>query len=162
MHRFQLLLVNALAETDRVIWENAGFTIHDTLQNLDERPDIIFWRHDAIAIQTIDDSLVKLIKDQLPKVWLTISHESVLWPTDLAFIYDPQPLHSPLIAITAGTKCDGTIKEPEWSIHQDLGPFDESACLQAIADTIYLFLLEDVIQETADWCGHMSSALRPM
>ena len=162
MHRFHLLIVNSLNETDRVIWEDAGFMIHDSVQTLDERPDIIFWRHAVITDQIIDDSLLALIKDQLPKVWLTISHENLTWPSNLDLIYESQKLHSPLLIITAGTKCEGTMVEPDWLAYQALGPLDEVACLKAIANSVYTFLLEDVIQETADWCGHMSSALRPM
>lgn len=162
MHRFHLLLGNSPNESNCAIWEDAGFVIHDSVKTLEERPDIIFWHHGTVADQAVDDAVFALIKDQLPKVWLTISRENLPWPTNLDQIYKPQQLRSSLIFITSGTKLEGMIMEPDWPAYETLGPLDEVLCLKAIANSVYTFLLEDVIQETADWCGHMSSALRPM
>ena len=157
MRRFHLLANRYTLSHAAFPFEDSGFVIHERTDSLEERPEVLLW-----LFQPGDEAaIVQCMHDLRPKVCVTIAEKPWHCPPALADAYDYQWIVSPTGVFSVGTTLDGKIPEPDWATYELLGPLTETACLKALANSLYGFLLEDIIKETAEWCGHMSSAVYP-
>lgn len=145
MHRF-----SARIETNDLIvriWEDAGFTCVDREASYEQCLDVL-----VLSLST-GESLENRIISVRPKVFVVMGCYE-LSPV-LADLYSKHSWCCNDLWLTIGTLLDASIPEPLW-------PADDSHYNKAVADTVYRHLLNDVFRETAEWCGHMSSVVRPM
>ncbi|NLI13036.1 hypothetical protein [Pelotomaculum propionicicum] len=161
MRRF-VIFTPGCTEEDLKVWEDAGFKLVDetSLDYPELRPDVIFICDFKAGVITW-----QLISKLLPKVLILTgsSEQTPVIPGELADLFNLQVIKGENISFTIGSTIQGQVVTPAWEIYRvSDGPLTPQEQLQALADSIYRFLLQDVFKETAEWCGHMSSVVGPM
>ncbi|MDU2065419.1 MAG: hypothetical protein E6713_11350 [Sporomusaceae bacterium] len=157
MHQFQVVSLTEIAPNVLASFTDNGFIFCPQPEQLETRPDLLLLP--ASPEWTKETTAISRLQELLPKVILFIGHWQC--PPELQASYDLHHVICPALTVTIATTLEGSFAEPDWDAYGRLGPLTERACLDAIAHSLYTFLLEAVISETAEWCGHMSSALRP-
>lgn len=129
----------------RQAWEAAGFHCLESNRPDDIKPDALVWAGtDAV-------SLLSALSADKPKVFVITAR---CLPADLPEYYTLHFWQSGGQQITVGTMLETELAEPKWLAY-------EGDWQKALADTVFRHLLQDVFRETAEWCGHMSSVVRP-
>ncbi|NLJ75882.1 MAG: hypothetical protein GX325_01305 [Peptococcaceae bacterium] len=97
----------------------------------------------------------------LPKLIVIVNHKDghISLPPDLLEIYNQQSFSSRDLNFTIGSRLEGQVTVPDWNAAGKGSEITREEQIQAAAGAVYRFLLEDVIRETAEWCGHMSSVV---
>lgn len=140
------------------IWEDNGFTptAHNPQDQRELGLDVFLW-HQFRQKHLPTGTILSL----LPKLVVIIGHKDnhVSFPPDLLEIYNQQSFTSRNLNFTIGSRLEGRVRVPDWDATGTGHETTREEQIQAAAGTIYRFLLEDVIRETAEWCGHMSSVV---
>lgn len=158
MRRFMIVAPDCATE-DKNAWEDVGFKLVETGAELEpgQRPDVLFWRwpreHVAPKWQSV--------KHLLPKLFITVSNHKISMPDTLSDIYEQQLITVEGTYFTIGSRIQGIVAVPVWEAYRGSGQLHRAEQVQAIAGSIYRYLLQDVFRETAEWCGHMSSVVGP-
>jgi hypothetical protein len=90
------------------------------------------------------------------------SGEKITVPEELSEIYSLQSFSGADTGFTICSRLEGQVAVPEWDLYGSQGAITREEEIKAAAGSIYRYLLEDVIRETAEWCGHMSSVVGHM
>ena len=149
----RLLLLPKGDEIAVKAWEDAGFVCVSTGEKRnshdqsERRPDALILPPDLS-----DTSFQDVIGSIMPMLFVVMIHYSP--PSSIAENYAIQFWRCRQAAITVGTMLETVLPEPPWSEYGE-------DWQKAIADTVYRHLLQDRFRETAEWCGHMSSVVRP-
>lgn len=160
MRRFTVIAPSCAGEyTDA--WEDTSFKLVQggTWDNPEQRPDIFLWRWPQEK-----DLPVREILAFLPRLLVIISgrDEDITFPEELSEIYSLQSFAGADICFTIGSRLLGQVSVPEWDSYKNNSVITREEQIKAVAASIYRYLLEDVIRETAEWCGHMSSVVGHM
>lgn len=144
MYRFSVKMVSDILH--KSVWDDTGFVCIGR-----EEP---FEQADVIIIAPDDsDKLASVILAARPKVFIIAGRYEL--PQHVKDLYTGQHWRLHHTVLTIGTFLEVPLAEPVWEAYPEQQE-------KAIADTIYRHLLNDVFRETAEWCGHMSSVVRPM
>ena len=90
------------------------------------------------------------------------------WRPKLVFTYDKEGLNSEIyewqqLDFGREQMYLGVLSEKKFTVPEDwrltYGTVDEGAFYKVVADLAYRFMVAEVIDETAEWCGHMSSVV---
>lgn len=176
MRRFIVLVCQASLQ-EAAAWEDSGFVVSDgtthpevrrqtadvvgfpwlTVETDAEqaRPDVVYWQQGAAGAAGWHK-----VRQLLPKVVVVMGEASL--PPDLAHVYDSCFLYGEGRSFMVGRKIEGTLLTPEWAAYRTDGLLSLPQQVKAVADAVYRLLLDNVFQETAEWCGHMSSVVGPM
>ncbi|MTI83112.1 MAG: hypothetical protein FH756_04245 [Firmicutes bacterium] len=157
MKTFSLFTYKCSEEKKRV-WEDMGFKIIGGKDLGSERQnlDVFFW-----CWSKQDNEVWKSIKKMLPKVLVITGRRGIAWPKDLSGLYEPQMIIGNKLSFTLGSKIEGKVKVPDWQTYVINGLLTDVGEVKALAGSVYRFLLEDVMRENEEWCGHMSSVVGP-
>lgn len=143
MNRFSVIFAGDTPM--RQAWNDAGFVCFKADRQDDVKPDALVWMEaDAASLP------VAIIADK-PKVFVITARYV---PVDLPEYYSLHFWQTGGQWITVGTMLESELTEPKWPAYGD-------DWQKAVADTVFRYLLQDVFRETAEWCGHMSSVVRP-
>jgi hypothetical protein len=145
MNRFSIL-VRGNATVGKA-WEDAGFVCVSAGEQTERRPDALILPADMSGAAFQD-----MIGSVIPKLFVVMIRYSP--PPSIAENYAIHLWRYKQVEITAGTMLETVLPEPPW-------PEYGQDWQKAIADTVYRHLLQDRFRETAEWCGHMSSVVRP-
>jgi hypothetical protein len=160
MRRFTVV-APACAGEDVSAWEDTGFRLVEsgTWDDPEQRPDVFLW-HWAQA----EDMPVQIILSLLPKLFIVVNApgDKVTIPGELADIFSIQIITGESILFTIGSRLQGLAAVPDWDAYRGHAAITREEQIKAVSGSIYRYLLEDVIRETAEWCGHMSSVVGQM
>ncbi|MDD4334130.1 MAG: hypothetical protein PHY77_00795 [Desulfotomaculaceae bacterium] len=160
MKLFTVIAPGSAAEY-AVAWEDTGFKLAEAeaWDDAGQRPDVFLWRWSRE-----NDLPVSTILSLLPKLIVIISdkNEQITVSQDLSEIYSMQHFAGRDTGFTICTRLEGEVAVPDWNSYSNQGEITGEEQIKAATGSIYRFLLEDVIRETAEWCGHMSSVVGHM
>lgn len=160
MRRFTIVAPHCAVE-DVSAWEDTSFKLAEsgTWDDPEQRPDVFLW-HWSQA----EDLPVQMILSLLPKLYVVMSApgDKVSTPGELADIFSIQTITGDSILFTIGSRLQGLAAVPDWDAYRGYGAITRNEQIKAVSGSIYRYLLEDVIRETAEWCGHMSSVVGQM
>jgi hypothetical protein len=160
MRRFTIVAPNSAME-DLCAWEDTSFKLVEkgTWDEPEQRPDVFLW-HWAKE----EDMPVQMILSLLPKLYIVVSApgDKVTIPGELAGIFSMQIITGNGVLFTVGSRLQGLAAIPDWDAYRGHADITRDEQIKSVSGSIYRYLLEDVIQETADWCGHMSSVVGQM
>ena len=160
MRRFTIVAPNSAVE-DLCAWEDTSFKLVENgiWDDPEQGPDVFLW-HWAQA----EDMPVQTILSLLPKLYIVVSAlgDKVTIPGELAGIFSVQIITGDSILFTVGSRLQGLAAIPDWDAYRSHAAITREEQIKAVSGTIYRYLLEDVIRETAEWCGHMSSVVGQM
>ena len=159
MRRFTIVAPNCAGE-DISTWEDTSFRLAEsgTWDDPEQGPDVFLWHWSQ------EEGLpVQMILSLLPKLYIIISNpgDEVTTPGELAEIFSIQIIAGDSILFTIGSRLQGLAAVPDWAAYQGHAAITREEQIKAVSGSIYRYLLEDVIRETAEWCGHMSSVVYP-
>jgi len=157
MKRFSLFTYNC-SEEETKAWEDMGFVVIKHQDLVDYKPlDVIFGH-----LSGKDDAFWGSIKDIMPKVLVITGHQAIEFPGCLSRLYERQVICGRTVSFSLGSIIDGKVKEPDWETRAVEGVLTTAGQVKDLAGAVYSFLLEDIIRENEDWCGHMSSVVGPV
>jgi hypothetical protein len=160
MRRFTIVAPKSSVE-DLCVWEDTSFKLVEkgTWDDPEQGPDVFLW-HWAQA----EDMPVQMILSLLPKLFIVVSApvDKVSIPGELADIFSIQIMAGDSILFTIGSRLQGLADVPDWDAFRGHAAITREEQIKAVSGSIYRYLLEDVIRETAEWCGHMSSVVGQM
>ena len=149
MKRF-LAYAPDLESEERAIWEQAGFDFVDAAIAATDGED----DHLTIELALLDDLSASL--EQLePKAFVAPMREILTTPAQWERKYELRFYGTSPQGWLIGTKAEAPLPD-------DWGDLLAEKKVAAFAESLYYYLLRDVFRETAEWCGHMSSAVRPL
>lgn len=160
MRRFTVIAPGCAEEyTDA--WEDTSFKLVESgiWDDPEQRPDIFLWRWPQEK-----DLPVREILSLLPRLLVIISgrDKQITLAEDLSEIYNLQSFAGADTGFTIGSRLQGQVAVPDWDSYKNNSVITREEQIKAAAASIYRYLLEDVIRETAEWCGHMSSVVGHM
>jgi hypothetical protein len=160
MRRFTVVAPGCAGE-DTSAWEDTSFKLVEagTLDDPEQNPDVFLWRwsnENNLPVQTILSLLPKLL------VIISDKGEEITFAEELLEIYSLQSFSGEDIYFTICSRLQGEVAVPDWDLYGNRGTITREEQIKAAAGSIYRYLLEDVIRETAEWCGHMSSVVGHM
>lgn len=144
-------------------WEDTSFKLVEagTWDDQEQRPDIFLWHWSKEK-----DLPVREVLSLLPKLLVIISDrgDKITLAEDLLDIYSLQSFSGEDTGFTICSRLEGEVAVPDWDFYKNSSQDDitREEQIKAAAGSIYRYLLEDVIRETAEWCGHMSSVVGHM
>jgi hypothetical protein len=160
VRRFTIVAPNCAGE-DTSAWENTSFKLVDkeTWDDPEQRPDVFLWHWTQI-----ENMPVQMILSLLPKLYIVMSSPSdeITIPAELADIFSIHSFTGDSACFTIGSRLQGRAAVPDWDAYRGPGVITREEQIKAVSGSIYRYLLEDVIRETAEWCGHMSSVVGQM
>lgn len=145
MYRFSTRIASCAFH--KTVWEDAGFVCVDREEVSEQSIDVL------ILAQDDREKLEHAIKIMRPKVFFVVGRYEL--SPEIAHLYADHHWRFHDSPLTIGTFLEVPLPEPIWEAYADQQE-------KAIADTVYRHLLHDIFRETAEWCGHMSSVVRPM
>ncbi len=160
MRRFTLIAPDC-ARVYSSAWENTGFNLVEagTLDEPGQRPDVFLWHWSGE-----NDLPVPAVLSLLPRLIVIVCArgEQITISPDLSEIYSLQSFAGRDTGFTICSRLEGEVSVPDWNLYSNEGEISREEQIKAVAGAVYRFLLEDVIRETAEWCGHMSSVVGHM
>lgn len=160
MRRFTVIAPDCAGEY-AVAWEDASFKLVEagSWDTPEQWPDVFLWRWSKE-----NDLPVQEVLSLLPRLLVIISDrgEIITVPEDLSEIYSRQSFAGEDTGFTICSRLQGQVAVPQWDLYGSQGAITREEEIKAAAGSIYRYLLEDVIRETAEWCGHMSSVVGHM
>lgn len=160
MRRFTVVAPNSDREYVSA-WEDTSFKLVDngTWDDPEQGPDVFLWRWSQKK-----DMPVQMILSLFPKLYVIISTpgDKVTIPGELADIFSLHIITGDSIHFTIGSRIQGEAAVPDWAAYRSHAAITREEQIKAVSGSIYRYLLEDVIRETAEWCGHMSSVVGQM
>lgn len=160
MRRFTVIAPDSATEY-AYAWEDTSFKLMEagSWDNPEQWPDVFLWRWSKEI-----DLPVRAILSLLPKLLVIISDkvENITVPEELSEVYGRQSFSGNDTRFTICSRLEGEVAVPEWDLYGSQGAITREEQIKATAGSIYRYLLEDVIRETAEWCGHMSSVVGHM
>ena len=157
MRRFTVIAPDCAGEYTGA-WEDTSFKLVEgtTWNDPEQRPDVFLWRW-----SNDEDLPVRKILSLLPGLLVIVSgrDDKITFPEELSEIYSLQSFAGADTGFTIGSRLQGQVAVPEWDLYKNSDTITREEQLKAAAACIYRYLLEDVIRETAEWCGHMSSVV---
>lgn len=160
MRRFTVIAPGGAMEY-AYAWEDASFKLVEAgnWDDPEQWPDVFFWRWSKN-----NELPVQMILSLLPRLLVIISDrgEIITVPEELSEIYSLQSFAGEDTGFTICSRLQGQVAVPEWDLYGSRGAITREEQIKAVAGSIYRYLLEDVIRETAEWCGHMSSVVGHM
>lgn len=160
MRRFTIVAPNSAME-DLCVWEDTGFRLVEAGigDDPEQRPDVFLW-HWAQE----EDIPVQMILSLLPELFVVVSApgDKFTIPGELVDIFSMQIITGDNILFTIGSRIQGLAAIPDWDAYRGHAAITREEQIKAVSGSIYRYLLEDVIRETAEWCGHMSSVVGQM
>jgi hypothetical protein len=147
-------------EEEMKAWKDTGFICTDTCEIIENRqfPDVICGNCRLESPVPLWD----LIEKARPKVVIINAEPGIVFPHRLSRLYNQQVIHGKGVSFIAGSKLQGKIPVPDWYRYAFNGILTTEARIKALAGAVYKFLLEDLMRENEEWCGHMSSVVGPM
>lgn len=160
MRCFTIVAPNCTRE-DLNLWEDTSFKLMDAEEfrdNPEQRPDIFLWHCSQ------EDMPGQMILSLLPKLFVVMGApgDEVPIPGELAEIFSIQHIAADSIHFAIGSRIQDLAAVPDWEAYRRHSTITHEEQIKAAAGSIYRYLLEDVIRETAEWCGHMSSVVGQM
>ena len=160
MRRFTIVAPNC-AGIDISAWEDTSFKLVEsgTWDDPEQGPDVLLWHWSQEK-----DLPVKMILSLFPKLYVIISSpgDEITIPGQLADIFSLHIITGDSILFTIGSRLQGLAAVPDWDAYRGHAVITREEQIKAVSGSIYRYLLEDVIRETAEWCGHMSSVVGQM
>lgn len=160
MRRFTLIAPDC-ARVYSSAWENTGFNLVEAgiLDEPGQRPDVFLWHWSGE-----NDLPVPAVLSLLPRLIVIVCArgEQITISPDLSEIYNLQSFAGRDTGFTICSRLEGEVSVPDWNLYSNEGEISREEQIKAVAGAVYRFLLEDVIRETAEWCGHMSSVVGHM
>lgn len=160
MRRFTIVAPNS-AMKDLCAWEDTSFKLVEsgTWDDPEQGPDVFLWHWSQKK-----DLPVQMILSLFPKLYVIISSpgDEITIPGELAEIFSVHSFAGDSTCFTIGSRLQGEAAVPDWEACRSLAALTREEQMKAAAGSIYRCLLEDVIRETAEWCGHMSSVVGQM
>ncbi len=146
------------AEEEKKVWEDMGFKIigENELDNEKQNLDVFFgcWSKN-------DNEVWKYIKKMLPEMLVIKGCRGIVLSKELSGVYENQEIIENKLSFTLDSKIEGKVKVPDWQTYAVNGLLTDVGEVKALAGSVYRFLLEDVMRENEEWCGHMSSVVGP-
>ncbi|MDD2554103.1 MAG: hypothetical protein PHP51_05990 [Desulfotomaculaceae bacterium] len=159
MRRFTVITPDCAREYTSA-WEDISFKLVEsgTWDDPEQKPDVFLWQWSK------ENLPVREILSLFPKLLVIISScdENITFPEELSEIYSLQSFAGADTGFTIGSRLQGQVAVPKWDLYNCQGSITREEQIKVAAASIYRYLLEDVIQETAEWCGHMSSVVGHM
>ncbi len=161
MRRF-IIVAPGCAGEDLNVWEDAGFKLFDETSQDDPalRPDVIL----SYASRA-GEIPWQLISKLMPKILILTGsvEQKPVFPDGLSGLFNLQVIKGENTCFTIGSSIQGQIAAPDWEAYRaGAGQITRQEQTQALAGSVYRFLLQDLFRETAEWCGHMSSVVGPL
>ncbi len=160
MRRFTVVVPDCAGE-DAGAWEDTSFRLVDsgTWDDPEQGPDVLLWHWPQE-----EDLPVQMILSLFPKLYVITSSpdDEITIPGELADIFSLQTITGDGILFTIGSRLQGKVSVPNWDAYRGHAAITCNEQIKAVSGSIYRYLLEDVIRETAEWCGHMSSVVGQM
>lgn len=160
MRRFTVIAPDCAGEYTGA-WEDTSFKLVEagTWDDPEQRPDVFLWHWSKG-----NDLPFREVLSLLPKLLVIIGDrgEKITVPEELSEIYSRQSFSGEDTCFIICSRLEGQVAVPEWDLHGSRGAITREEEIKAAAGSIYRYLLEDVIRETAEWCGHMSSVVGHM
>ncbi len=160
MRRFTVIAPGSAGEYANA-WEDTSFKLVEdgTWNDPEQRPDVFLWRWSKN--NELPDQMILSL---LPKLLVIISDrgEKITVPEELSEIYNRQSFSGEDTGFTICSRLEGEVTVPYWDLYKSNSAITREEQIKAAAGSIYRYLLEDVIRETAEWCGHMSSVVGHM
>lgn len=160
MRRFTVVAPNCAGE-DVSAWEDTSFRLVESViwDDPEQGPDVLLWHWSQKK-----DLPVKMILSLFPKLYVIISSpgDEITIPGELADIFSLQIITGDSVLFTIGSRIQGLAAVPDWDAYRGHEDITREEQIKAVSGSIYRYLLEDVIRETAEWCGHMSSVVGQM
>lgn len=98
------------------------------------------------------------LKQVLPRCFVLRGTQKSNIPAGVTEIYELAEFRLASHEWLLGWKMPAAVKLP----NMNRAAKTECEQLRAVADIVYQVLLDDTFRETAEWCGHMSSVVRPL
>ncbi len=148
-------------EEDISAWQNTSFKLVEegAWDEPGQWPDLFLWhwrKEKELPVATILSLLPRLV------VIISDPDEQIIVSQKLSEIYSLQSFAGRDTCFAICSRLEGEVAVPDWNLYSDQGEITREEQLKAAAGAVYRFLLEDVIRETAEWCGHMSSVVGHM
>ncbi len=159
LRRFTLEASNC-SEGDRRIWQDAGFQLAEpqSAGNPLQRPDLALRRLWPEQKQVAWDELERL----LPRVFVIFSEQEIPFPSSISAVYTRRCFAGKSGQVfTVGSTLEEMVAEPVWEAYRFGDQPAGTEEMEAVAGSLYQYLLLDLFRETAEWCGHMSSVVGP-
>lgn len=160
MRRFTVIAPGSAGEYANA-WEDTSFKLVEagSWDDPEQWPDVFLWRWSKE-----NDLPVKEILSLLPRLLVIISDrgEKIIVPEELSEVYSLQSFSGEDTGFTICSRLQGQVAVPQWDLYGSQSAITREEQIKAAAGSIYRYLLEDVIRETAEWCGHMSSVVGHM
>lgn len=158
MKKFTVVTVDCLKD-EKKVWEDMGFVLtgDKILYDKSQCPDVIFCHWPSQ-----DNTVWEPVRKALPKVLVITGDRGIAFPGYLSRIYDKQVINGKDLSFTLGSRIRGQVTVPDWKAYAVNGVLTVAGQIKALAGSVYRFLLEDIIRENEEWCGHMSSVVGPM
>ncbi|MFX4263602.1 hypothetical protein ACOBQJ_15560 [Pelotomaculum propionicicum] len=161
MRRFKVVKSDCAGEYTGA-WEDTSFKLVDagSWDDREQRPDVFLWHWSKEK----NDLPVQEVLSLLPRLLVIISNrgENITVPEELIEVYNLQSFAGEDTSFTICSRLEGEVAVPDWDLYKSSSTITREEQIKAAAGSIYRFLLEDVIRETAEWCGHMSSVVGHM
>ena len=142
----------------RCIWEESGFIpVSDLSQCGEQPPDVMVLDAASAQLPELWQS-ARAVRAKTVIIADTVYHDV---PAEVGDIYTQQHYQGDTVFFTLATRLEGLVPEPVWDMYRTGGELSEALQHKIIADTLYRYLLKDVLRETFEWCGHTFSVLGP-
>ena len=146
MKRF-LAYAQYLEPGERAIWEQAGFDIMAAYAAATGDEDDL-----PIDLALLNEPFY-LLESISPRMFMAPVQTAGDAPPDWQRRYEMRFYGTGSQGWWIGTKAEAPLPD-------DWGELLAEKNVAAFAESLYYYLLRDVFRETAEWCGHMSSAVR--
>ncbi|MDD4587622.1 MAG: hypothetical protein PHC60_04410 [Heliobacteriaceae bacterium] len=154
MRRFVLYTPEQVPAADRQAWLDAGFVA----AGVKEKVDVVYWPECPDQ-----GEFAAVLAGLFPRIYVVAGSRAPSLPAGLAADYVQQVFTGEGLCFYLGRWIDPVVAVPVWDGYRDEAKvLPRPVQVKAVADVVWRALLADVFQETADWCGHMSSVVGPM
>lgn len=143
----------------RLLWSDCGFTpVSDLAMCEDQPPDVIV----AYGAPGDPATFWQTAKAARSKIVLVPDLSFHRLPETARDMYEEQHIAGEGLCFSLATRLEGELPLPVWDMYRVNGKLGEMTQHKVMADTLYRYLLNDILRETFEWCGHTFSVLGPV
>lgn len=140
------------------IWTDCGFIpVSDLAMCKEQPPDVIV----SYGMPAAPADFWQTAKAARSKIVMVAAASFHCLPEEARDMYEEQRIEGEGLCFMLATRLEGEIPCPVWDMYRVNSQLSEPIQHKVMADTLYRYLLNDVLRETFEWCGHTFSVLGP-